>query len=120
LSGGEFSLHRRDEPVGVGYGRINGSQLLPNLNHLRPPSGLVQPLSLSLQGGTLVLSVADYPSRLRSRHCQANRSTRSWGRCASSSRPSFGVMRRLGQALERCGVKVEPTSVGLPPLPVTT
>ena len=55
LFGGQFSARRCDEPVGVGSGRINGLQLFADLDHGRPLSGSVQPLSLSLQGGKLVL-----------------------------------------------------------------
>jgi hypothetical protein len=41
-------------------------------------------------------------------------------RLAWQWRPSFGLMRRFGQTLERCGVESEPSSVGLPSSPVTT
>ena len=55
LLGGKFSARRRHEPVGVGCGRINRLQLFADLDHGRPLSGSVQPVSLCAQTGKLVL-----------------------------------------------------------------
>ena len=55
MLGGQFSVPIVMSPSGSAAAGINGLQLFADLDHGRPLSGSVQPLSLSLQGGKLVL-----------------------------------------------------------------